>query len=178
LNHAFPEYSGFKWPPRVATPEDKLLVSDSPYRGGQLVLHPVAGILAGLLGSAAMLGLIAASESYTGLSLTAFLKLIGGDRTAETMVGFLAVGSVLGLLYSLCEQSGPTRALLAVGLFYGFFLWILSSWLLGLFLSAAVRSAFRSVPFLSACMVYGFILALAAALSARRRPSETAVPKD
>ena len=90
----------------------------------------------------------------------------------------LFVGSLLGLLYAVCQQGAPVRGLGAVGIFYGFFIWIVSSVLIRFFLDSALHGFVHHWVWVSAHLVYGLCLAGVAGLKQSRYPLREVVPKD
>lgn len=93
-----------------------------------LTLGPLGGAVAGLL---------------VGTVLTHSMSSLGLDLTwSAPWVPYL-VSVVLGGLYGACQLCVPTRGLVAVGVFYGVFLWVLTNlfgWLLFPVAAAEVRS--------------------------------------
>ena len=160
------------------------MISDSPYRTGSLVLTPASGALAGLFGVAWMLLVIRCLESFTNVTVVGILQLFGHSTKTNTIgliipiILFCTLGVCFGILYALCEQYNPIGMLIAVGIFYGFMLWVLNTVIIGMFLSEAARSLLRSWSFLLACLVYGFWLSLVAGWSARKKPIMATGPKD
>jgi hypothetical protein len=84
------------------------------------------------------------------------------------------------LLYAVCQQRIPVRGLIAVGIFYGFILWIVGSLIIGMLLSRELRVVLRSWTWLGACVLYGLGLAGAAvwAEATRSKGESVVVPKD
>ena len=164
------------------------MVSDSPYHVSELVLTPPAGMLAGLTGSVLMMGTVAALQRVSNLELMHLLAQIGNvfpitaDPQGVAYVGVavvLLVGALLGLLYAASQRRVPTRGLIAVGIFYGFVIWVVGSLIVGTIFSETLRSTLRSWPWLAACLVYGLCLAAASIVVVRRHPSSVIlVPKD
>ena len=160
------------------------MISDSPYRTGEPAITPAKGVLAGLVGAGFSLGVIALLQSLTGTTVYAVLSMgVAGRYSPEISLLIRAafvmfVGMICGLLYAICEQRGPRGALLFVGLFYGFLLWILGAVITGSFLSEAARTVLRSLSVLSACLVYGIWLSLVAVWSGRKNATGAVVPRD
>lgn len=73
------------------------------------------------------------------------------------------ISAVLGGLYGACQLRVPIRALLAVGVFYGIFLWVLTN-LVGWFLFPQTSAQLRSWPgfgmFVTYSLSLGFISVL------------------
>jgi hypothetical protein len=165
------------------------LISDSPYRSGELVLPPLGGLAGGLVGSVLMLFVVAVLEPLSHIAVSDVLSSIGvlvtgagaADPSSPLVAGAVlqfVVGGLLGLLYALSEQRGPRGELAFVGLFYGFVLWVFGGVILTMFMSPAARAILRSLPFLGACLAYGFWLALLAIWASRRAAAAAVLPKD
>lgn len=168
------------------------MVTDSPYDINDLVLSPFAGIMAGLIASLIMLVVVMLFEPYSGVSLETILTQLGTlvlpkrfEQVAPTTLVMIGLGVHLllrglsGLLYSVCQQKVPTRGFVAVGIFYGFFIWITGSVILGFVFGAEWRATSRTWTWLFANIIFGFTLALTAIIADKIRPTATvAVPKD
>ncbi|MFA5507276.1 MAG: hypothetical protein WC314_07555 [Vulcanimicrobiota bacterium] len=97
----------------------------------ELVLGPWGGLLAGLaVGGGVWLGALPVSGLEFSWS-SGFLPWL-----------FFAV---MGLLYGACQLRVPVRGLIAVGVFYGVFLWVLTN-LVGWLLFPASAAQLRSWP--------------------------------
>ena len=149
------------------------MIADLPYQSGELVLHPVAGLVGGIIGAGWMLVFITWTVPFThiaGFGISSSVFIVGV---------YIVLGGIFGLLYALSEQRGSRRELVFVGLFYGFLLWILCGVVASSFMSEVVRSALRSMPFLFACLIYGLWLSLLAVWSEHVRPvMANSTPKD
>lgn len=168
------------------------MVSDSPYKVSDLILSPLAGIITGVLASLVMLGIVALMEPYSGMSIHTVLSQFGTlvlhqrfegiEPQSMLLIGLgvhILLRTILSLLYSVSQQRIPTRGLIAVGLFYGFMLWIAGSVIIGTMLGEAWRSASRSWTWLLANLVFGLSLAVTAIIADKVRPAATvALPKD
>lgn len=165
------------------------MISDSTYDFEDTILPPRFGLVAGLVAATLMLVLVFVFQPITGLSVRGLLAqvgtVIGPDTAAESVLVFLGLllhgllGAMFGILYALCQQRVPAHGLIAVGLFYGFFLWIGGSLVIGIFLSESLRLVVRSWPWFWACLGYGVCLAFIAIWIERQRPAaEMIVPKD
>jgi len=164
------------------------MISDSTYDFEDIVLTPRSGLVSGLMGAALMLILVLALQPITGFSLQTLLAQMGAviwsDTATENVLVTLGVllhgllGAIFGLLYALCQQRVPARGLITVGLFYGFFLWVGGSLIIGVFLSESLRALVRSWPWFGACLGFGLCLATSAIWVERHRPAQTIVPKD
>ncbi len=155
------------------------MISDSPYRSGDLMLKPLEGLLAGMGGALLMLALLQVfnpvSHMPPGLALTRIgLVAVPADATSEALMAMglalhLAVAGLLGLLYALSQRRIPDRGLIGVGLLFGFVIWAVGSLIIGRFLEPAVREVLRSWPWLLAHLLYGLTLTAAAIYQGRRR---------
>jgi len=159
------------------------LIADSPYQSGELILHPVAGLVGGMIGAGWMLAFIALGESFTHIAVMDVLNVMGAiGRAVSPFIAcglYVMLGGVFGLLYALSEQRGPPRDLVFVGLFYGVMLWALGAIVAASFMSEAARSTLRSASFFLGCLAYGLWLALLAIWSERGRPAMAGpMPKD
>jgi hypothetical protein len=167
------------------------MISDSPYQFKGLALTVRAGAVAGVAGALIMVGVLAVLQPVSGLPLSWVLGRIGrvilpasvlsGGNTTAQWVGLglqVVLGAVLGVLYATSQQRIPAPGMMAVGIFYGFLLWVVGSVLVGFLFEKTLRAALRSWPWLLACLVYGMSLAGAAIWTSRRRPSEGVAPKD
>ena len=146
-------------------------------RTGELVLSPLSGLLAGIVGS------VLISCGIVLLKLIANITVIGPLtlKTENSIVNLLiysGVDGILGVLYALSAQNGPKHAMIAVGLYYGFFLWILWNIIAGVLLDSAARSMLHSWSFLLASLVFGLWLAVVALFSAKYKPYSRYAPKD
>lgn len=117
-----------------------------------LTLSPVQGLLAGF---------------FSGMLMFIFLIILTYPISIEIFLssGYLLLllsthligSSVLGLLYALCQQDAPNNMLISVGLFYGFFIWIIGH----LFRYTLLIPEFiSSSHWLWGCLLYGFILSI------------------
>ncbi len=136
-----------------------------------------------------MLGLLKALESVSALGPSRFLQHIGSATLAvcrggcgepsAIVVGFGAHGllsAVLGILYAASQQRVPARGLVAVGVFFGVLLWVISGLIMGPIFGETVRRDTRSWPWFLACVVYGVSLAAAALwVEAHRTPGPSDV---
>jgi hypothetical protein len=84
---------------------------------------------------------------------------------------YLSMGMLFGVLYAACQQDVPVRGLIAVGVFYGFVLWIVGRFLISPFVRESFQMIIRSWSWLLACLLYGIGLATAAVWARRRRPA-------
>jgi hypothetical protein len=169
------------------------MIADSPYESGDLVLSPMAGVAAGLIGAAAMLAVVAGLEPVSGHSLSVLLSEISslilpaprgaGVTTLTLMFAFGmhgALGAMYGLLYAICQQRASARGLMAVGIFYGVVLWILHALLTRVTLGDAPPSVIRSWTWFLANLAFGSCLAATATWVESRRAAEAgpALPRD
>jgi len=160
------------------------MISDAPYRIGVMVLTPAKGVLAGALGAILTLLVVTLLRTISGISaidiLASFSRGIENGTNDLIIIAtiYLFFGILLGLLYALCEQHGPPLALMFVGFFYGILIWVLSSVIVGTFLSESGKGILRSWPFLLACLSYGLWLALVAVFSMKRHPIAIDLPRD
>lgn len=164
------------------------MISDSTYDFEDTILSSRFGLVSGLIAAALMLGVVLALQPLTGFSLKALLAQIGTliwlDAAPENLLVILGLlvhgllGVIFGVLYALCQQRAPARGLIAVGLFYGFFLWVGGSLIIGVFLSENLRAMIRSWPWFWACLGFGLCLAASALWVERQRPAAAIVPKD
>lgn len=151
------------------------MVSDAPYGFRDSVLSPRTGVVAGVAGALGMLGLLNVVEPMSAVEPSAILRHIGVRVLAvcpescgglsPILVGFSAhiiLGTIMGLLYAASQQRVPARGLVAVGIFYGFVLWVVSGLIVGPLLGENLRRAIRSWPWLLASLLYGSSLAAVA----------------
>jgi apolipoprotein N-acyltransferase len=96
------------------------------------------------------------------------------------LVLHLGLGALLGLLYAASQRRAPVRGLAAVGVFFGFLLWVISGPILGWLLRAPATRDFRSLAWAVACVTFGVFLSLVTWIVEARRPAGGAavVPKD
>lgn len=159
------------------------MVSDSPYQSGDLLLRPLEGAVAGVIGSFVMLAVVSAlgpgpqNMVATWLDWMAGIVGIGGGGSGLVLHGL--VGAILGLLYASSQQRLPWRTLVGIGAFYGLLLWIAGRLLLGWLFSTPVHSVVHSWAWLAGACAYGMTLALFASWAGARRPmSAVTVPRD
>jgi hypothetical protein len=166
------------------------MISDSPYQVRFPVLESRVGMAAGLAGAFAMLALTAMFQPISALRAADLLAQIGRavlpasvGRSLLMLTGVAVhtlLGALFGLLYAVCQQRVPLRGLIAVGLFYGFVLWVVASVIIGSLFDPALRYAICRWPWLLSHLLYGLCLAGVAAWShiSRRAGMEMIVPKD
>lgn len=168
------------------------MISDSPYNLDDLVLSPLGGILAGLFAAFVMLSVVVVLQPYSGISVEQILgqyaRFVLPERfenmQATTLLGIglgvhLLIRVLLALLYSVCQQTAPTRGLVAVGIFYGFIIWMTGSVLFGMFFYDEWKVTGRSWTWLFANLLFGICLAATAIIAEKIRPSAVvALPKD
>ncbi|MBI3926600.1 MAG: hypothetical protein HY319_13750 [Armatimonadetes bacterium] len=160
------------------------MITDSGYKTSDLVLPWWAGFLSGLALSLPMLQVTASLESTPLDALVGRISVSMGlgtyqePRIALGWAVFLAIGAVLGLLYAASQVRIPSGGLLAVGLFYGFFLWVLGAVLSGV-LGLPLKSMIHTWAWFAGSLTFGAGLALASILADRTRPRQSlVVPKD
>ncbi len=151
------------------------------------MLKPIQGALAGLAGALLMLVIVFALQPIFEVSASDALMTIGSvmSRTSEPsnslaltgLVLHLALGTLFGLLYALSQQSIPPSGLFVVGGFYGFILGLVGSLVVGLFFGEAVRIVVRSLPWISACVAFGLLIA-SVGLWSNRRQRVSIAPRD
>ena len=154
-----------------------------------LVLTPMAGAMAGLAGSGLMLmAAAAAAQPLSSITVAELLTRIGNvvpiaadvrsSASWGTGLVFL-VGALLGLLYAACQRRVPARGLVAVGLFYGFVIWLFGGLLAGALFGRLLHDGLRSWSWFVACVIYGIWLALVAIWVDKRYPATAVmVPQD
>lgn len=148
--------------------------------------------MAGIVASSLMLLAMLLLQPRSGLSVSDLLIRIaqtilphGMEWRPSSMVMaggaiYGLVGVLLGLLYAVSQERAPARALVAVGVFYGFVIWVgsrvITAWLFG----SVFHAALHSYAWFLACLLYGVLLAGCAAWVDHRRPPESAreVPVD
>jgi hypothetical protein len=168
------------------------VIADSPYRADEPALTPGGGALAGIVGSLLMLLALVLLQPVSGLSMTDLLVRIArvilpngtSARFGSMLIAggaiYALLGALLGVLYAVSQDRAPARALVAVGVFYGFVIWVVgrvvTAWLFG----AVFRAAFHSYAWFLACLLYGTVLAAYAVWVEHHRPpaSAHAVPVD
>jgi len=166
------------------------VLADTSYQTDVLVLSPRSGFVVGLGGSILAVAVVAllrgATHIHTGAALEGlartFLPATGSlHRSTLFALGLTlhaTVGGVFGLLYALCQQRVPVRGLVVVGIFYGFFLWvvarIVSTWVD----DRASRAMIRSWPWLLGSLAFSLSLALAAVLFPRTQAVTIELPVD
>ncbi len=166
------------------------MVTDSPYDATDYALRPAAGLVAGLLGAGVMLLPLALSGTQgSGVLHDVLISAGDGGNRVLRLTGaapapvvsgsavHAALGAMLGLLYAVCQVRRPVSGLIAVGVSYGFTIWIFSG-LVASALGHDVWGTVRSWPWLVACVTYGVSLALAAAWSQAQHKAMAVVPLD
>jgi hypothetical protein len=167
------------------------LLSDSPYQTNEPVLSPGGGMVAGVTGSLLMLVVISLLRPFSGLSAVDLLIRLGQPVIPHVVaprseafvfangILFACIGAGFGVLYAVSQDRIPVSGLMAVGLFYGIVIWVVSRVLTPLLLGSSLRPALHSYPWFLACLVYGLCLALFAIWVDSRRPkSAAATPID
>jgi len=168
------------------------MIADSPYRAGEPAFTPGKGAVAGIVASLLMLLAIRLLQSLSGLSVSDLLIRIAqtilprgmalqpGSMLIAGGAIYAVVGALLGSLYAVSQDRAPAGALVAVGVFYGFVIWlgskVITAWLFG----SVFRAALHSYAWLLACLFYGALLAAYAVWVDHRRPPDSAraVPVD
>ncbi len=158
------------------------MVSDSPYQTGDLLLRPLEGAAAGVIGSFVMLAAVSALGSGPQTLVATWLDWMSGMVGGSGGLGLVLhalVGGILGMLYASSQQRLPWRTLVGIGAFYGLLLWIGGRVLLGWVFSTPVHSVVHSWAWLAGACAYGMTLAVFASLAGARRPvSAVVVPRD
>jgi hypothetical protein len=78
------------------------------------------------------------------------------------LVVHLAVGTLLGALYVASQQRAPLRGVVAVAVFYGVFLWVVSRFVTSHWVPDPLGALLRSWHWLVATLWYAIALALTA----------------
>jgi hypothetical protein len=148
------------------------MITDSPYKLGELLIKRRFGAVAGIISASLMLLIVSLLSSASGLSVARLLSQVASavlPRSLEANLGdsaltiglgvHLMFGVIFGVLHAMCQQSAPFRGLVGVGVFFGFVLWVISGLVIGWVFDPAIRSVLRSWPWLIAHIVYGLCLA-------------------
>ena len=115
----------------------------------ELVLGPWGGLIAGL--------------AVGGAVFTTAMPASGVEiHWAANWLPWVMFG-LLGMLYGACQLRVPVRGLIAVGVFYGVFLWVLTN-LLGVLLFPVSAAAIRSWPGIGVFISYSAGLGLLSVL--------------
>ena len=131
-------------------------------------------------------------QPLTGISVENVLKPLATlvlpkqfEQVEPATLGMIGLGvhlllrGLIGMLYSVCQQRVPTKGFVAVGIFFGFIIWITGSVILGFVFGEGWRETSRTWTWLLANITFGFCLALTTIIAAKIRPAATvAVPKD
>ncbi len=151
---------------------------------GELVLRPLAGALAGVAAAvvaAALYFLVAPLRDVRPVAVFEELGSLiwpGSGHLLPAALLQLSAGALLGTLYALCQARAPARGLVAVGVFYGLFLWVIARVGLGGGLGMHLGHILGSAVALAASLVYGLILAMVAVVASRRTPIQAKVSID
>jgi len=158
------------------------MIADSTYDVGELVGRPRAGLGAGFLAAVVVLAVLAGLGRMD--AAIAWLRDVGGvivpasARTPATLLStglalHFAVGGVFGALYAACQQRASRGGLIAVGIFYGFVLWLGGDLILARWLRIGPR-LLQTWTGTGAIVAYGLTLSVWAMreqqVSARLRP--------
>lgn len=168
------------------------MISDSPYSVEQLVLPPWVGAVAGVAGALVMLVPVAwlspEVPASAGSLVGRYLWILesGPMRFHQALLGpggglvlHLAIGAALGMLYAASQRRAPTRGLVAVGVFFGVLLWVISGPILRRLLGEQTAGDFHSLAWAAACGTFGVLLSLVALVAQQRQPAGiSVVPKD
>jgi hypothetical protein len=111
----------------------------------ELAIGPLGGLAAGLVAGTAVTTLVVPQTSLALAWPAPWLPW--------------AVFGVLGLLYGACQLRVPIRGLLAVGVFYGVFLWVLTN-LFGWILFPQAAAQLRSWPGICVFVLFSSLLGL------------------
>jgi hypothetical protein len=157
------------------------MIADSPYEHHEVVLTSRAGAIGGLMGASMMLMLLVILQPASGISHMEVLRHVGevmlpasylsASSVVALVIGLtlhLSTGAAFGILYASCQQNIPVRGLIAVGVFYGFILWIGGRFLIGPFIGGKLRTEVCSWSWLLACLLYGVCLTVVAVWSKKR----------
>jgi hypothetical protein len=148
------------------------------------------GAVAGVCGAVAMLVVLKGLDAVVGLqgrrvveeigSLVCFERCGQFPPAAAGLAAHGLLGAVCGALYAVCQLRTRPGGLVAVGLFYGFVLWVVGGLVIGPLAGPGLKHAIRSWPWLVASLVYGLGLGMAAIWAQIGRPpvSADAVPAD
>ena len=159
------------------------MIADSTYDVGELVGRPRAGLGAGFAAAVAVLAVLAGlgrpDAAIAWLRDVGSVILPASARTPALLLSaglFLhfAVGGVFGALYAACQQRASRGGLIAVGVFYGFVLWLGGDLILVRWLGIGPR-LLQTWAGTGAVVAYGLALSVWAMreqqVSARLRPS-------
>jgi hypothetical protein len=169
------------------------MIADSPYAVEELALPPWVGAVAGVTGALVMLlplaWLSAEIPPAVGSPVDRLLWVAGNGpvRFHQALLGpggglllHLGIGGTLGLLYAASQRRAPVRGLAAVGIFFGFLLWVVSGPILGGLLGEQMAGDFRSLAWAAACITFGVFLSVITMTAQKRRAARavSVVPKD
>lgn len=146
------------------------------------LLSPAAGFVAGVAAAAVMSAVLMVGWAVRGQGLWTPINAIGSFFSVEgvvsptfaggiTVLGLAiqgVVGGLLGALYASAIERMDTWSLLVVSLYYGGLIWIVSSFLLFVWLKPAFVPMARSWPMLVGSLAFGAVLGAVAAV--RNRP--------
>lgn len=121
-----------------------------------LVLGPWGGAFAGLV---------------IGGALTQTVGAVGLDIPWPHPAVPLLTTTLLGGLYGACQLRVPVRGLVAVGVFYGIFLWVLTNLLGWVFFPMGV-AVVKSWPGFFAFVAFSFSLAVCSVVVTLARPDQ------
>jgi hypothetical protein len=147
------------------------MIADSTYDAGELIARPRSGAAAGVVAAVVMLALLTglagpdSARAWIEGAAAPFLPAAPQTLFFMTVVGglvHLGVGGLLGALYAACQQRTSTGGLVAVGVFYGFIVWLAGYVFLARLFQAG-PSPLRTWPGLLALVGYGLVLAAWAA---------------
>lgn len=168
------------------------MLTDSEYDFNDLTLSPLTGLISAIVGAFLMLSIVLLLQNFSGISLESVLNqyatLILPKRFEQLepttlmtigLIVHLVIRGLIGVLYSLSLQKVPTKGYIAIGIFFGFFIWILGSVIPSWFLGEQWRIVSRSWTWLLANIVFGMTLAITAIIVDKLSPVEAVVvPKD
>lgn len=154
------------------------------------ILRPAQGFAIGLVAGAVMAIVIMAGSPQAGQGLWTFPNAVGslfrpagvdlpGFAGAISWAGlaihFLMAG-LLGALYASAQERIDNRSVAIIGLYYGFILWFVATFLLLSWLKPDISQVMRNWPMLAGHLAYGITLGLYAV--SQNRPLSGPVSAD
>lgn len=136
------------------------------------------GVLAGLLATLAMAAVVMLASGATNHGLWTPVNAPGafvtgansvpgefaGGLSIAGMITMLALGALLGALYATAQEPVDSPSVMAIALYYGFFVWFVATFIVMLWLNPPVQQVWRQWYILAGHLAFGAVLGAAAVL--------------
>ncbi len=142
------------------------------------ILTTRQGVVAGLIGTVALVVVVTLGSAATGNGLWAPINapgafISGADAVPAGYSGLLSfaglvtmfvLGGLLGALYATAQEPVDTPSLLIIAVYYGFFIWFIATFVIMLLLNPLVQQVWRQWFIFAGQLAYGGTLGVFAML--------------